>query len=823
MNPLRERNFKRTTDIAKIKIEFLNNLRYLLAKDEYSATKNDLYVAIAKTAWEPLVDNWINTQQTYYKKDAKRIYYLSLEFMMGRALGNTLINKRLEDEYDQAMEELSYSLEELMEEEFDAGLGNGGLGRLAACFLDSMATLRLPGYGYGIRYDYGIFRQEINNGYQLEHPDNWLRYGNAWEVGRPENIYPIKFFGNTEEYKNESGKKCIRWVNTQDVLAMAYDMPIPGYGNNTVNTLRLWSAKATREFNLDFFNKANYVGAVAEKAMSENISKVLYPNDIEYLGKELRLKQQYFFSSASLQDAIRRYKKTHDNMEELADKAVFQLNDTHPSLAIPELMRLLMDEEGLEWNNAWRIVVKAFAYTNHTLMPEALEKWPVELMGKLLPRHMEIIYEINKRFLSEVEKKFPGDMEKQSKLSIIEEGNSRFVRMANLAIVGSSKINGVAALHSELIKTKMFPEFYELCPEKFTNKTNGITQRRWLLKSNPRLSEIITEKIGDGWITNLSQMTGLKKYAKDKDFLASWRAVKNQNKTALAEFMEKSQGITINPNTMFDIQVKRMHEYKRQLLNILHVIHLYNEIKANTAIDRVSRTVIFGGKAAPGYFIAKLIIKLISAVGEVINSDPEVNGKLRVYFFENYRVSLAEKIFPAADLSEQISTAGTEASGTGNMKFALNGALTIGTLDGANVEIMEEVGKNNIFIFGMTEEEVYKLKSSGYNPRDYYEKNPDLKKILDMIMNNYFSKNEPGIFDPLIKSLLDEGDYYCLLADFEDYVACQKKVESVYRNQEKWTEMAIRNVAGIGKFSSDRTIKEYNEEIWKAPQIDIEG
>lgn len=823
MNPLRNRNFKRTTDIAKIKIEFLNNLRYLMAKDEYSATSKDLYEALAKTAWEPMTDNWITTMQTYYQKDVKRIYYLSLEFLMGRTLGNSLVNIKKLGEYSQAMEELGYSLEDLQEEENDAGLGNGGLGRLAACFLDSMATLGLPGYGYGIRYDYGIFRQEIKDGYQIEHPDNWLRYGNPWEVGRPEAIHPIKFYGEVKETHNGNGELKMEWVNTQNVLAMAYDTPIPGYGNHTVNTLRLWSAKGTREFNLKYFNQANYVGAISEKALSENISKVLYPNDLEYLGKELRLKQQYFFSSASLQDALRRYKKTHDKIEGLADKVVFQLNDTHPSIAIPELMRILIDEEDLEWEEAWKITVKVFAYTNHTLMPEALEKWPVELMTKLLPRHMQIIYEINRRFLAQVTEKMPGQTEKHRKLSIIEEGNSRFVRMANLAIVGSSHINGVAALHSELLKTRMFPEFYELCPKKFTNKTNGITQRRWLLKSNPRLSELISEKIDSGWTTDLLQMKQLLKFVKDGDFQSRWRAVKNQNKISLAEYLEKEQGLAINPNSMFDVQIKRMHEYKRQLLNILHVIYLYNEIKKGPGHGRIPRTVLFGGKAAPGYFLAKLIIKLINSVGDVINNDPMVSDTLRVYFLENYRVSLAERIFPAADLSEQISTAGTEASGTGNMKFALNGALTIGTLDGANIEILEEVGKKNMFIFGLTEDEVHKLKNDSYNPKEYYQSNPDLKKVLDMIRDNHFSRKEPGIFDPLIRSLLEEGDAYLLLADFQSYVDCQKNVEKAYSNQQKWTEMSIKNVANIGKFSSDRTIEEYNSEIWDVPKLDIEG
>jgi starch phosphorylase len=740
---------------------------------------------------------------------------------MGRTLQNTLVNLKMENEYTQAITELGYKMEELAEEENDAGLGNGGLGRLAACFLDSMATMSLPGYGYGIRYEYGIFRQEIKDGYQIEHPDNWLRYNNPWEVPRPEAIYPIKYYGEVKEIPAKDGKKRKIWTNTKDVLAMAYDTPIPGYGNKTVNTLRLWSAKSTREFNLESFNQADYVGAVADKINSENISSVLYPNDLEYLGKELRLKQQYFFSSASLQDALRRYKKTHDDIEGFKDKVVFQLNDTHPSIAIPELLRLLVDEEGLGWEKAWEIVTHVFAYTNHTLMPEALETWPVPLLSNLLPRHMELIYEINDRFLKQMEEVFPGDIKKMERLSIIDEKDGKYVRMANLAIVGSSHINGVAALHSNLLKTKMFPDFYELYPKKFTNKTNGITQRRWLLMSNPKLSALITETIGSGWKTDLKRMEKLREFAGSAEFRKKWQEIKHFNKISLAAYLKETQGISINPNTLFDIQVKRMHEYKRQLLNALHMIYLYNEIKADKESKRIPRTIMVGGKAAPGYFMAKLIIKLINAIAEVVNNDPDVNRKLNIFFLENYRVSLAEKIFPAAELSEQISTAGTEASGTGNMKFALNGALTIGTLDGANIEMMEEIGAENMFIFGLKEEEVSQLKMKGYSPFDYYNGNPELKRVIDMISDDYFSQKEPGIFKPIIKSLLEEGDRYLLLADFQMYADCQRNVEKAYLNRNKWNEMSILNVAGIGKFSSDRTIAEYNEEIWGLTPIDI--
>jgi starch phosphorylase len=818
----KQRNFHRTTEIANIKIRFLQNLRYQVAKDEFLATPKDMLNSLAKTVWEPLVENWLDTHQTYNHDNVRRVYYLSLEFLMGRSLINTITNMKKIGEYQQALEELGYDLEDFREQEEDAGLGNGGLGRLAACFLDSLATMQLPAYGYGIRYDYGIFRQEISNGYQIEHPDNWLRYGNPWEIGRPEALYHIHFYGNTEEEYDDKGKIKVKWVNTQSVLAMAYDTPIPGYGNNTVNTLRLWSAKATREFNLESFNKANYVGAVRDQVESENISKVLYPNDLEYLGKELRLKQQYFFSSASLQDALRRFRKNNSDIRTLPDKVIFQLNDTHPSIAIVELLRLLIDEEGLEWTEAWAIITRTFAYTNHTLMPEALEKWPVELMTKLLPRHMQLIYEINRRFLIELSAKFPNDPAKQRQLSIIEEGDHKNIRMAHLAIVGSSRINGVARLHSDLLIEKMFPDFYTLYPEKFTNVTNGITQRRWLLKSNPALSELISAHIGPEWITNLDKLKDLKTLAKDKAFQTKWRDIKTGNKQRFAAYLRKTQGIDINPNTMFDFQVKRMHEYKRQLLNALHCIHLYNEIKANPKGNFIPRTVMFGGKSAPGYFLAKLVIKLVNAIGDIVNNDPEVKPYLNVFFLENYRVSLAEWIFPAAELSEQISTAGTEASGTGNMKFALNGALTIGTLDGANVEIQEEVGKDNIFIFGLKVDEVNKLKAKGYNPKSYYEKSPSLKKVIDMIKNNYFSKNEPGIFDPIIRSLLEEGDQYLVLADYDSYVKAQKKVEKTYANAARWNEMSILNVASIGKFSSDRSIADYNNNIWHLDEVPIQ-
>jgi starch phosphorylase len=751
------------------------------------------------------------------------VYYLSLEFLIGRALGNSLINLELEENCRQAMDELGMKLEELAEVESDAGLGNGGLGRLAACFLDSMATLELPAYGYGIRYEYGIFFQRFKDGYQIESPENWLRYENPWEIPRPEYLYPVDFYGRVHQYTGADGSLRVEWVDTQQLMAMAYDMPIPGYRNNTVNNLRLWAAKATREFDLSFFNEGDYIKAVENKQQSETISKVLYPSDNLYQGKELRLKQQYFFVSATLQDAVRRYIKTHNSFDNFADKVVMQLNDTHPAIAIPELMRILLDIDGMAWNDAWDITVKTFAYTNHTILPEALERWPVSLLERVLPRHMQIIYEINRRFLDQVARRFPNDSDRsrQQRMSLIEEGPEKKVRMAHLAIVGSHSINGVAALHSNLLVTQLFKDFYEFFPERFNNKTNGITQRRWLKKCNPRLASLITKSIGDGWVVRLDELKKLIPLADDAAFREDWQKVKAANKREFADYVAQNNGTRLNLDSIFDFQVKRIHEYKRQLLNALHIIALYNRIKRNPAGQFVPRTKFFGGKAAPGYYMAKLIIKLINSIAEVVNKDPAIGDRLKVVFLENYNVSLAERIFPAADLSEQISTAGTEASGTGNMKFALNGALTIGTLDGANVEIKEEVGDDNIFIFGLTTPEVFSLKQAGYKPLDYYQRDQELKQAIDMITSGFFSPGNHDLFAPIVQSLL-HVDHYLLLADFAAYIRCQEEqVCELYQRPDRWTKKAILNVANMGKFSSDRTIRQYAEEIWDVQPIPV--
>jgi len=725
------------------------------------------------------------------------------------------------DECHKAMHKLGYDLEQIRELEWDAGLGNGGLGRLAACFLDSLASLEIPGYGYGIRYEYGIFNQKIVEGYQVEAPDNWLRYGNPWEIARPEYLYPVHFHGRVLQYKDRNNRLVNEWLDTEEVLAMAYDTPIPGYGNNTVNTLRLWSAKASRDFDFTYFNEGDYMKAVELKNDSENISKVLYPNDNVFEGKELRLKQEYFFVSATLQDIIRRYRKHHDNFDKFAERNAIQLNDTHPAIAIPELMRILVDIEGLSWEEAWEITTKTFAYTNHTVLPEALEKWTVELFEYLLPRHLQVIYEINHRFLNEVRYKYPGDEARLVRMSLIEEAPEKRIRMANLAIVGSHSINGVAALHTEIIKNELFLDFYEMYPERFNNKTNGITQRRWLKKCNPKLSNLISREIGDAWTTDLYQLQQLKPLAEVASFRQEWQEVKKLNKEKLADLIKQENNLLVDTNSIFDCQIKRLHEYKRHLLNALHIITAYNKIKDNPTKDFVPRTVIIAGKAAPGYRMAKLIIKLITSIGDVVNNDPGIRGLLKVAFLANYRVSLAEKIFPASDLSEQISTAGTEASGTGNMKFALNGALTIGTMDGANIEICEEVGRDNIFIFGLTTDEVKELKPK-YNPYDYYRENLELKRVLDMIQDGYFSPHHRDLFHPIVDSLLKDGDNYLLLADYASYIECQELVNQTYLDQDKWTKMAIHNVANMGKFSSDRTIKQYADEIWNAKSVAVD-
>ncbi|PID57007.1 glycogen phosphorylase [candidate division KSB3 bacterium] len=800
---------------------FAKRLLYTLAKDKYSATERDYFLSAAYAVKDALVDRWTKTQQEYYHQNAKRVYYLSMEFLMGRALGNCLINLGMYDECAEHLEEIGFDLQELRELENDAGLGNGGLGRLAACFLDSMATLRLPGYGYGIRYEYGIFRQMIRDGFQAEAPDHWLRYPNPWEIARPEFLYPVHFYGEVQQHSAPDGELRYYWTNTRPVLAMAYDTPIPGYGNHTVNTFRLWSSKSTRDFDLQYFNRGDYMQAVEDKSESETISKVLYPEDSTLHGKELRLKQEYFFVTATLQDILRRYDKTHSTIEALPDKVAVQLNDTHPALAVVELMRILVDERTVPWEKAWDTTTQIFAYTNHTILPEALEKWKVSLLQNLLPRHLQLIYEINSRFLDEVWIWNPGDHERVRRMSLIEEGDEKSVRMAHLCIVGSHSVNGVSELHTDIVKSSFFKDFYELYPERFNCKTNGITPRRWLGLANRPLTALIEKQIGPGFMTDLYALTKLLPFAENETFQKAWQDVKFHNKVAFADYARKQFNITVNPETMFDFQVKRMHEYKRQLLNVMRVIHHYNQIRRNPDLDTPPRTVFIAGKAAPGYHLAKLIIKLISSVGHLVNSDRRTRDKLQLHFLPNYSVSMAQKIFPAAELSEQISTAGLEASGTGNMKFMLNGALTIGTLDGANVEMAEEAGEENIFIFGMKSEEVQALKASGYNPMDYYHANPALKEVIDMIDSGFFCPDHPDLFKPIVESLLQHGDQYCLLADFDAFITCQEHVSALYKDRKTWTKMSIVNVAKSGKFSTDRTIREYAEEIWGVTPVEV--
>lgn len=803
--------------------QIAEHLEFRLAKDKITLTSRDTYNALALSVRDRMIRKWLRTQHQYIEEDVKKVSYLSLEFLMGRLLGNALTSLGFYDKCHQLLKDIGYDLEDIIDIEQDMGLGNGGLGRLAACFLDSMATLGLPAFGYGIRYEYGIFNQDFEKGMQIEKPDNWLRYGNPWEIMRPEHTYRIQFYGKEITRTGPDGKPYCEWVDTEDVLAVAYDIPIPGYQNNTVNNLRLWQAKSTNEFDFSSFNVGNYVKAVEDKNFSENISKVLYPNDNVDSGKELRFKQQYFFVSATLQDIIRKFKIKHSDFSIFHEKNAIHLNDTHPAIAIPELMRILMDEEKIEWDKAWEITTKTFAYTNHTVLSEALEKWKVSMFEKLLPRHLNIIYELNYRFLNIVKWHFKNDTDKMRRMSIIEESKNKKINMANLSIVGSHSVNGVAELHSEILKKDLFKDFYELDPAKFNNKTNGITQRRWLKKANPFLSEVITDLIGDGWVKDLFQLRQLEEYVHDDNFIENFRNAKWLNKKILIEHIEAEYGININPDSIFDVQIKRMHEYKRQLLNVLHVITLYNRIKDNPSLDFVPRTIIFAGKSAPGYYVAKLIIKLINSVAETINNDPDIRDKLKVVFLKNYSVTLAEKIIPAADLSEQISTAGFEASGTGNMKFQLNGALTIGTLDGANIEIKEEVGDDNIFIFGLTADEVAELRKNDYNPYIYYESNEELKRVLDMINSNYFTFYESDIFKPLFESLIYKGDQYCLLADYQSYIETQELVSNTFLDKQSWAKKAILNVARSGKFSSDRTIQEYAENIWNVKSVKIKS
>lgn len=798
-----------------------DNVKMLYRKALEKATIEEVYQAAAYTVRDIISENWIRTHEEYEEKDVKVVYYLSMEFLMGRFLGNGLINLGMFGELKEVFDELGIDFNAVEDAEPGPGLGNGGLGRLAACFLDSLSTLSLPAYGCGIRYHYGIFEQRIENGYQVEVPDNWLENGDPWSVKRNEYAVEVKFGGNVRAVAKSNGDYRFIQENYQSVMAVPYDYPVIGYGNNTVNTLRLWEARPKNPLDLKSFNEGNYQKAAEEELLANTLTDVLYPADEHYQGKELRLRQQYFFISATVQRVIARFKQKHSDFNLLPEKVAFQLNDTHPSVAVAELMRVLVDENDVPWNQAWDITRKVCAYTNHTIMAEALEKWPMELFSRLLPRIYQIVEEINRRFCLELTERYGSDPEKIRNMAIIADGQ---IRMAYLAIVGSHSVNGVAALHTEILKNQELKDFYELYPEKFNNKTNGITQRRWLLHANPGLASLISEKIGKGWITDLDELEKLLPYAEDKEFRSRFMEIKRQNKARLAEYIKKTKGIEINPDSIFDIQVKRLHEYKRQLLNILHVIGLYNQLKMNPGMDMVPRTFIFGAKAAAGYRRAKLIIKLINSVADVVNNDPAINGKIKVIFMENYRVSVAERLMPAADVSEQISTAGKEASGTGNMKFMLNGALTIGTMDGANVEICEEVGMDNIFIFGMSAKEVQQKCKGGYDPWSVYNMNQEVRMALNSLINGTFA-SDANMFRELYDALLNGNgtmaDEYFVLEDYADYSRAQKEIDKTYRNKDKWAKMAIINVAKSGKFSSDRTIRQYAEEIWDLPPVPI--
>jgi starch phosphorylase len=806
-------------DMPSLRSDVHRHLAYTLGRDAHSVSVRYRYMATALAVRDRLMERWKATHAAYYDADCKRGYYLSMEFLMGRALGNAALNLDIDKQLQQALLSQGLRMEELEDVEPDAGLGNGGLGRLAACFMDSCATLQLPVFGYGIRYDYGMFRQRITGGAQHEEPDNWLANGMPWELQRPEYTQRVKFGGHTEFYRDAKGRMRVTWTGTQDVMAVPYDLPIPGYHNGTVNTLRLWRASAPEAFDLAEFNAGDYVAAVEANSHAENISRVLYPNDKSENGKELRLRQQYFLASASLQDIVRRWVAKHGaDFRHFAAKNVMQLNDTHPTIAVAELMRMMMDDYGMGWEEAWEMTSKCMAYTNHTLLPEALEKWPVGLFKHLLPRLLDIIYEINARFMRAVANKWPGDSERMGRLSIIEDGPHPQVRMAHLAIVGAFSVNGVAALHSELLKSGLFRDFAELWPERFNNKTNGVTQRRWLAMCNPKLSTLITQTIGEGWVVNLDELQKLKPMVKDPAFRAEWRAIKQANKRILADVVKRDCGVDFPLDAMFDVQVKRIHEYKRQLLNALHVVHLYDRIKRGDTKGIGQRAVLFGGKAAPGYAIAKTIIRFINAIAEVVNNDPDVGDLLKVAFIPDYRVSLMEKICPAADLSEQISTAGKEASGTGNMKFMMNGALTIGTLDGANIEIREEVGDEHFILFGHTTEQIVGMRK-GYNPQTVIDGNEDLKRVLHLIKSAHFNHVDKGLFDDIIGTLTTWGDYWMVCADFADYVKAQQRASDWYADQEKWTISSIMNTACSGKFSTDRTMREYNREIWGLPTV----
>ena len=814
-----------TFDKAQFIKDVQDNVKNLYRKTIKEATQQEIFQAVSFTVKDVIIDEWLATQRSFDKQDPKMVYYMSMEFLMGRALGNNLINLKAYKQVKEALEEMGLNLDVIEDQEPDPALGNGGLGRLAACFMESLATLGYAAYGCGIRYRYGMFKQKIKDGFQVEVPDNWLKDGYPFELRRPEHACEVKFGGYVRAEAGENGRTRFIQEGCQSVNAVPYDMPIIGYGNNVVNTLMIWDAEPMNCFELDSFDKGDYHKAVEQENLAKNLVEVLYPNDNHIAGKELRLKQQYFFVSASVQRAVARFKKNHPDIHQLPEKVTFQLNDTHPTVAVAELMRLLLDEEGLEWDEAWEITTKTCAYTNHTIMAEALEKWPIEIFSRLLPRIYQIVEEINRRFILEIEKKYPGNQEKVRKMAIVYDGQ---VKMAHLAIAAGYSVNGVARLHTEILKNQELKDFYEMFPQKFNNKTNGITQRRFLMHGNPLLADWVSNKIGEDWITNLKHLKKLEIYADDKKAQQEFMQIKYQNKLRLAEYIQKHNGVEVDPRSIFDVQVKRLHEYKRQLLNILHVMYLYNQLKEHPEMEFYPRTFIFGAKAAAGYKNAKLTIKLINSVADVINNDPSINGKIKVVFIEDYRVSIAEWIFAAADVSEQISTASKEASGTGNMKFMLNGALTLGTMDGANVEIVEEVGEENAFIFGMSSDEVIEHEQKrDYNPMDIFNQDQDIRKVLMELINGFYSPNDPELFRDLYNSLLNTqctqfADTYFILADFRSYAEAQKRVMEAYKDEEGWAKSAILNVANSGKFSSDRTIQEYVDDIWHLDKVTVD-
>jgi len=820
-HPESQKHQRTALGVEALAQSFLDNLFFVQGRSTERATVNDLYMALAHTVRDRLVERWISTVKNYQAQDVRVVCYLSAEFLTGPHLANNLINLGIYDETEQAMRQLGLDLNVLIEQEEEPGLGNGGLGRLASCFMDSLATLDVPAIGYGIRYEYGIFDQQIRDGWQVETTDKWLRLGNPWALERPEDAFEVKLGGRTESHTDAKGRIHANWIPQRVIRGIPHDTPILGYKTNTANTMRLWSAQAVESFDFSTFNTGDFFGAVADKVDSENISKILYPNDEGYQGKQLRLEQQFFFVSCSLQHIVKIQGHANRPLAELHRSFAIQMNDTHPAISVAELMRLLVDEHGMEWDTAWNVTQHTLSYTNHTLLPEALEQWPRRLFGALLPRHLEIVDEINRRHLENVRQKFPGDEDRVRRLSLIDENGEKYVRMAHLASLGSHAINGVAELHTELLKTHVLRDFYELTPEKFSNKTNGVTPRRWMVLANPGLTQLLTARLGHGWIHDLDKLRRLEPLVDDPELHEEWRAIKLQNKVKLATYIQDHLGIGVDPASMFDVLVKRLHEYKRQHLQVLHILTLYKRIQQNPDVEIVPRTFLFGGKAAPGYRMAKLIIKLIHSVGEATNSDPLVRGRLKVVFLPDYSVKLGQRVYPAADLSEQISLAGKEASGTGNMKFAMNGALTIGTLDGANIEIREEVGADNFFLFGLTTPEVEQRKREGYHPRDIYNSNANLREVLDSLSGGEFSHGDRTLFEPLVGGLLN-GDDYMLLADYQSYIDCQDRVSEAYKNHEAWTRMSILNVARIGKFSSDRSIRDYCADIWKTWPVKIQ-